>query len=177
MRTRGRSATAVLTLGTALNGIELGQVVDVLGAAIIASAELPLLLRRQAVHPPPGDGPQAKSTRRVIKMSSPRARLTAAPIRCEPHRVDVNPASACRCQFDPDRQPVCSCPITQIAENREASRQILCVHSEIKIAVLSGLPASQRHHTPAPADPVTHPSPVQRIHGRDHILSTQSLRL
>jgi hypothetical protein len=138
MRTRGRSATAVLTSGTTLNGIELGQVVDVLGTQIIAGAELALLLRRQAVHPPPGDGPRGKRTRRVIKMRPARARLTAAPTLREPHRVDVHPASTCRSQFDPDRQPVCFCHITQTAENRQASRQILCVHSEIKIAVLSG---------------------------------------
>ena len=110
-------------------------------------------------------------------MSSAQARLTAAPTLREPHRVDVNPASACRSQLDPDRQPVCFCHVTQIAENRETSRQILCVHSEIKIAVLSGLPASQRHYTPAPADPVTHPSPVQRIQSRNHILSAHAPRL
>jgi hypothetical protein len=177
MRTRGRSATAVLTMKTALNGIELCQVVDVLGAGIVAGAELALLLRRQAVHAPPSDGPRGKRTRRVIKMRSAQARLAAAATLREPHRVDINPASAGRSQFDPDRQPVCFCHITQIAENRETSRQILCLHSEIKISVLSGLPASQRHHTPAPADPETHPSPIQRIQDCNHILSAHAPRL
>jgi hypothetical protein len=173
----GRSATAVLTLGTALNGIELCQVVDVLGAELIAGAELALLLRRQAVHPPPGDGPRGKRTRRIIKISSVQARLTAAPVLREPHRMDINPATACCSQFDPDGQPVCFGHITQIAENRETSRQILRVHREIKIAVFPGLPARQRHHAPAPADPATHPSPVQRIHGSNHILSAHAPRL
>jgi len=164
-------------MGTGLNGIEFCQVVDVLEAEIIAGAKLALLLRRQAVHPPPSDGPRGESTSRVIKMRSARACLAAVPILREPHRVDVNPASGGRSQFDPDRQPVCFRHVTQIAENRETGTQIRCVYGEIQIPVLSGLPASQRHHTPAPADPVTYASPVQRIQDRNHILSAHAPRL
>lgn len=110
-------------MGTALDGIEFCLVMNVLGTEIIAGAELALLLCRQAVHPPPNDGPRGRRTRRVIKMSSAQARLTAAPVLREAHRLDVNPAIACRGQFDPDRQPVCFRHITQIAENRETSGQ------------------------------------------------------
>ena len=49
------SAPAVLTAGKPLKGIELGEVVNVLGAMIIAGAELALLLCRQAIHVAPGD--------------------------------------------------------------------------------------------------------------------------
>src|ERR1035438_6565913 len=178
MRTRGRSATAVLTMKTALNGIELCQVVDVLGAGIVAGAELALLLRRQAVHAPPSDGPRGKRTRRVIKMRSAQARRAPAATPREPPRVDINPASAGRSQFDPDRQPVCFCHITQIAENRETSRQILCLHSEIKISVLSGLPASQRLSRNAPQPHPAHPglqSHPQRAcpEATNHVTSTR----
>ena len=110
-------------------------------------------------------------------MCPAQACLTTAPVLREPHRVNVNPAIACRNQFDPYRQPVCLWHITQTAENRETSRQILGVRSEIKIAVLPGLPACQCHHAPAAADPVTDPGPVQRIQDRHHILNAHPPRL
>jgi hypothetical protein len=44
MSSPGTPPDTVLTMETALNGIELCQVMDVLGAEIIAGAELALLL-------------------------------------------------------------------------------------------------------------------------------------
>jgi hypothetical protein len=51
------------------------------------------------------------------------------------------------------------------------------VDGEVEITVLAGLPAGQRGHTPAAADPVPHTSLVERVQHRDDVPHAHPPRL
>jgi hypothetical protein len=57
-------------LGVAGEGVELGEVMNILGTMLVPGPEAALLACRQARHGAPGDQPAGEGIRRVIKESA-----------------------------------------------------------------------------------------------------------
>lgn len=148
-------------------GVELCQIVNILGAVFIAGAEAALLPRRQARHVAAGERPAREGVRRVIEELAVQPRLTAMPGGIERDRMHIHPAVA-RCpQFDPDREPVGLGHVPQAAERCQAGAEVTGIDREIKITVRAGLAADQHGDTPAAAYPVPHSGFAQRVQDLD----------
>jgi hypothetical protein len=124
----------------AVEGIELGQVVDVLRAMLVPGTKLALLLGGQARDRAAADRPRGERGRWIVEVPAVQVRLPAMTAGVEVDRMDVDPARA-RCpQLHPHRQPIRLGRIAQLAEYRPAALEVLRVDGQIKIPVLPGLP-------------------------------------
>lgn len=168
--------SAVTWRGVAVvEDVELGEVMNVLGAVLVSGPEAALLPCRQARHGAPGDQPEVEGIGRVTEEPAIEIRLAAAVVGTEGARVDIDPAVTGRAQLGPRRQPVRLGRISQPSERGQAAAEIGRIDSEVQVAVPAGLPAGQRGHSPAAARPVPHPGLVQRVQDLDDILRFHAL--
>jgi hypothetical protein len=138
-----------------VQGIELGQVVRVLGLMLIPSVKAALLLDRKTTDLASVKCPNVEGVRRVVELRPVQPSLATMTGVIERHGVHVNPAFTWPSQFDPDGQPVSVVDVPEIVECLEARLQVIGIDCQIEIPVFPGLPSNKRIYAPTTADPVS----------------------